>query len=75
MLGNTGDPAVEGAIQKVLAACKRAGVPCGIITVGPEAANERIKQGFTNIILGIDVLTLLNGAKGALDQVIRPVQA
>ncbi|UCH24838.1 MAG: hypothetical protein JSV66_12915 [Trueperaceae bacterium] len=72
MLGQTADPAVEGAIQKVLAASKRAGVPCGIITVAPEQANERIAQGFTNLIIGIDVLYLHGAITQALGQIERP---
>ncbi len=71
MLGQTGDPKVEGAIQKVLASCKKAKVPCGIITVAPEQANERIKQGFTNIIMGIDVLFLHSAARGAIAQIVK----
>lgn len=71
MLGKTSDPKVEEAIQKVLAACKKARVPAGIITVSPDQANIRIKQGFTNIILGIDVLYLHGGATAALAQVVR----
>jgi 2-keto-3-deoxy-L-rhamnonate aldolase RhmA len=71
MLGQTGDPKVEGAVQKVLASCKKAKVPCGIITVAPEQANERIKQGFTNIIIGIDVLLLHSAARGAMAQIVK----
>jgi len=47
-------------------------VPCGIITGAPEQANERIAQGFTNIILGIDVLYLHGAIRNALSQVVRP---
>ena len=72
ILGQTADPRVESAIQKVLAASKRANVPCGIITVAPEQANERIKQGFTQVIIGIDVLYLVGGVSGALKQIVRP---
>lgn len=72
MLGQTADPKVEGAVQKVLAACKKAGMPCGIITVSPDAANERIAQGFTNLIIGIDVLFLHGAATQALAKVVRP---
>lgn len=68
-LGHTSDPEVEEAIQSVLAASKRAKVPCGIITTAPEQAIERIHQGFTNIILGLDVLFLMGGAQHALKQV------
>jgi 2-dehydro-3-deoxyglucarate aldolase/4-hydroxy-2-oxoheptanedioate aldolase len=72
MLGQTDDPAVEAAIQKVLASSKKAKVPCGIITVDPDTANRRIKEGFTNVILGIDILTLLSGATSALGKIVRP---
>ncbi|MBF0136973.1 MAG: aldolase/citrate lyase family protein [Magnetococcus sp. DMHC-1] len=71
ILGQTTDPRVEQAIQTVLAASKRAKIPCGIISGGPDNANDRIKQGFTNIILGLDVLFLQSAAKGALDKVVR----
>lgn len=71
ILGQTADPKVESAIQKVLAACKRAGIPCGIVGGGPDNVNERIKQGFKNIIIGLDVLFLIGGASGALSQVIK----
>jgi 2-keto-3-deoxy-L-rhamnonate aldolase RhmA len=72
MLGQTADPKVESAVQKVLAACKKAGMPCGIITVSPDAANERIAQGFTNLIIGIDVLFLHGAATQTLAKVVRP---
>lgn len=72
LLGQTTHPDVETAIQKVLAASKKAKVPCGIITTAPEQANERIKQGFTQIIIGIDVLYLLGGVTGAIKQIVRP---
>jgi len=71
ILGQTGHPKVEGAIQKVLASCKKAKVPCGIITVAPEQASERIKHGFTNIIMGIDVLFLHSAALGAMAQIVK----
>jgi 2-keto-3-deoxy-L-rhamnonate aldolase RhmA len=71
MLGKTDDPRVESAIQRVLSACKGANIPCGIIAGSPETANRRIKEGFQNIILGIDVLYLVGGAANALKQVER----
>ena len=42
--------AVEGAIQAVLSACKRHGVPCGI-TAGVDDIEERIGQGFRVFIV------------------------
>jgi 2-keto-3-deoxy-L-rhamnonate aldolase RhmA len=71
LLGQTTHPQVEEAIQKVLAASKKANMPCGIITVSPEQANERIDQGFTHMIIGIDVLYMVGGVTGALSQVQR----
>ncbi len=73
MLGNTGDQQVEGAIQKVLAASKRAGISCGIIAGSPDQALQRIDQGFTNIILGIDVLYLHSAALSALKHVRKSI--
>jgi 2-keto-3-deoxy-L-rhamnonate aldolase RhmA len=72
LLGQTSHPRVEEAIQTVLAASQKAQVPCGIITTSADQANERIRQGFTNIILGLDVLFLVSAIKGALGQVERP---
>jgi len=72
ILGQTGDPKVEAAIQKVLSACKKAHVPAGIITVAAEQANQRIQQGFTNIIIGIDVLYLHTAIQAALGKIVRP---
>jgi len=46
-------PKVEAAIQKVLAAAKAAGVPCGI-TASKETAAERIAQGFRVLIVGAE---------------------
>ncbi len=68
-LGQTNHSEVEEAVQKVLTASKKARVPCGIITVSPEQANRRIEQGFTQIIVGIDVLYLHGGITAALEQI------
>ena len=71
LLGQTGDPAVESAIQKVLAACRQANVSCGIIALDPEQANRRVDEGFTNIIVALDVLTLISGTKAVLGKMAR----
>ncbi len=69
ILGQTSDERVESATQKVLQACKNAGKPAGIISIGADAANERIAQGFTNLIIGIDVLYLVSGAQTMLESI------
>jgi 2-keto-3-deoxy-L-rhamnonate aldolase RhmA len=71
-LGQTDDPEVEAAVQKVLASCQRAGIPCGVVALGPEATNRRIKEGFTSIITGIDVLWIHGAARAGLTEIQRP---
>lgn len=67
ILGQTSDPRVEEAIQKVLAVCKKLGMSCGIIAFDPTQANERISQGFTNIVIGMDVVYLGSAAKNSIE--------
>ena len=56
--------AVEGAIQAVLAACKRHGVPCGI-TAGVDDVAERVAQGFRVFIVSDPAaVTVGRGAAG-----------
>ncbi len=56
--------AVEAAIQTVLAACKEAGVPCGI-TAGPDDIGVRIEQGFrVFIVTSADALAPGHAAAG-----------
>lgn len=58
ILGQMDDPKLEEVIQKVLAASKRANIPCGIIAFDPDQAKMRVEQGFTNIVIGMDVVYL-----------------
>jgi 2-keto-3-deoxy-L-rhamnonate aldolase RhmA len=69
LLGQTGHPEVEAAIQRVLAASRKTGLPCGIVAGSPEQAERRYREGFRGIVLGLDVLYLLGGASAALAQV------
>lgn len=71
VLGNTADSKVEGAVQEVLAACKEYQKPCGILALSPEQANERIAQGFTNLVIGIDVMFLHGAVRESLERVMR----
>jgi 2-keto-3-deoxy-L-rhamnonate aldolase RhmA len=71
VLGQTDHPDVEGAIQKILAACRKAKIPCGMLALDPEQANRRIGEGFTFLIVAMDVFTLIGGAKTALSKVTR----
>ena len=70
-LGQTDDPEVEEGVQTVFAACKRAGIPCGLVALGADAANRRIKEGFTNLIVGIDVVYLHGAVSAELAEINR----
>ena len=61
-------PDLEKAIQRVLAACKKRGVPCGI-PAGASTAAERLEQGFRFLTIGGD--TGLNGSAAAALQAAR----
>jgi 2-keto-3-deoxy-L-rhamnonate aldolase RhmA len=62
-------PSVEAAIQRVLEACKRANVACGILGLDPDSAKQRIAQGFTLMIVALDVLTLAGAARATLEKI------
>lgn len=67
ILGQTSDPRVEDAIQKVLAASKKADMPCGIIAFDQTQAKDRVSQGFANIVIGMDVVYLSTAAGSSVD--------
>ena len=71
LLGQTDHPSVEAAVEQVLAASKAAGIPCGIVALDPDGATHRISQGFRMVIVAIDVLMLIGGAKATLDKIDR----
>jgi 4-hydroxy-2-oxoheptanedioate aldolase len=71
LLGQATHTRVEEAIQKVLAATKKAKIPVGIPAVTPDDANRRIQQGFQFILVATDMGLLTSGAKGILGQIKR----
>jgi len=71
LLGQATHTHVEEAIQKVLAATKKAKIPVGIPAVTPDDANRRIQQGFQFILVATDMGLLTSGAKGILGQIKR----
>jgi len=71
LLGQITHPKEEEAIQKVLAAAKKAKVPAGILAVTAEDANRRLQQGFQFIMVGSDTGFLAGAAKGMLNQIKR----
>ena len=69
ILGQMDEPKLEEAIQKVLMACKAMGTSCGIMAFDPTQAKERAAQGFTNIVIGMDVLFIETAAINSIQQV------
>lgn len=73
LLGQTSHPEVEAAERRVFDACRKAGISCGIMTMSPAQATERLRQGYRNIGLGIDVDTIMSGALAAVKAVDKSV--
>jgi 2-keto-3-deoxy-L-rhamnonate aldolase RhmA len=72
LLGQTNHPDVEAAMAKVLQAGKRANLPVGIMTLAADQASARIKEGYQNIGVGIDVDTLFSTWSAMVTGVERP---
>lgn len=64
-----GDPAVEVAIEKVVAAAKEGGVPLGTLCSGAEV-EKRLAQGFTFLAVGAD-----GGVSGAVEEATKKGRA
>jgi 2-keto-3-deoxy-L-rhamnonate aldolase RhmA len=60
--GAVDHPDVRGAIERVRAACKSAGLPIGIFGLTADAVRPYIDQGFTMIVAGVDTVLLGNAA-------------
>ncbi|MDB5242649.1 MAG: 2,4-dihydroxyhept-2-ene,7-dioic acid aldolase, partial [Spirosoma sp.] len=63
------NPLIEAEVQKVLLACKQAGIACGAFVGDPNQAKARIAEGFKVLTLGADVLLLASSAKNILETV------
>jgi 4-hydroxy-2-oxoheptanedioate aldolase len=69
--GRTTDPAVEEALEKILAAGRRHGIPVGYPTGNPAEINRRIAQGFRFFQASSDIGLLAGGARDMLSKVDR----
>lgn len=70
-MGRTGlvaDPAVKAAMKKVMNACRMAHIPLGAFGVSAKAVTGFIKEGFTLIAVGADVLFLGGAARETLEK-------
>jgi 2-keto-3-deoxy-L-rhamnonate aldolase RhmA len=64
------DADLEAAIQSIFAAARAAHVPCGIFTVNPQAARERIAQGFDFVVAETDLRLARQGIADSLAHVL-----
>ena len=65
------DPRFNEAVDKALEAGKKHNVPGGIFVSGPEAANQRISQGFRLVSLSSDDYFLANAVSAAFNNVLK----
>lgn len=71
LLGQLRNPEQEAAVQKVLDATKKHGIPAATVGTNPEDANLRIAQGFQGVLIGHDGGYLDQGARSALSEIER----
>ncbi len=64
-LGDHDDPLFTDALDVILAACRKAGVPAGI-HANPTIVQKRLDQGFQMVTATSDLLAVMAGAKAAL---------
>lgn len=71
-VANNQHPDHIAAVQRVLEAGKRFGIPVGIACGGPEEANRRLEEGFLWVTVGSDARLLIAAAKAAVAAVKLP---
>lgn len=68
-LGDTKHPDVAAALEHVLAAGRRAGVPVGIFAADTAGARQSLEAGFRVVALSANVVWLLRATRQALQEV------
>jgi 4-hydroxy-2-oxoheptanedioate aldolase len=66
---NNQHPDHKAAVERVLEAGKRFGVPVGLACSGPEEANQRLEEGFLWLTVGSDARLLIAAAQAAVGAV------
>jgi 2-keto-3-deoxy-L-rhamnonate aldolase RhmA len=69
-IGQVDDPAVQGAIDSVIQACRRSDMPVGAFGVSAEAMVAFREKGIKLLVAGADVTLLADGAKGMLGHLL-----
>jgi 2-keto-3-deoxy-L-rhamnonate aldolase RhmA len=73
--GRTTEPVVEQAVEKVVAAAGRRGIPVGYPAGSPAEINKRIAQGIRFFQAGNELGLMRSGARELLSRVERPSPA
>ena len=73
--GRTTEPIVEQAVEKVLAAANKRGIPVGYPAGSPAEINKRIAQGIRFFQAGNELGLMRSGARELLTKVERPAPA
>lgn len=63
------DPVFQTAITKVIAACKRVGLPYGTISPNADGAAARLVDGFTFVSMGTDMAHMLGSINAQYAQI------
>lgn len=61
------NPALQAALTEVVAAARANGLVAGIYCSGAEAAEQRIREGFTLVNVATDVMAMLSGVRAQLE--------
>ncbi len=66
--GQTGDPIIQNACARIVAACRNAGKAAGmhVVIPTPEAIAKAVADGFTFLAVGVDTIFLDQAARNAL---------
>ena len=64
--GRFDDPAFKEAVARIVAACKKAHIPCMNFCGDPESANRAVESGFDSILYGLDIAAMIAGYKSLL---------
>jgi 4-hydroxy-2-oxoheptanedioate aldolase len=62
LLGKSGDPRVQQAIEDGIATVRAAGKAAGVLTVDPDLARKYIDLGATFVAVGLDTSLLVRAA-------------
>ena len=71
LAGQLDHPRVLAAQEKIIAACKRHGVPGGyhVVAPNPETVKQRIEEGFRFLACGIDTEFIVSGCRNMLNSI------